>query len=54
MKRRDFIRTAGILTAGAVAGGVLAGGCTAPKGFNFNKLGTGSGLRLSFCHMNWN
>ena len=49
MKRRDFIKTAGLVTAGAACTGL--GGCNrepASKGFNFNKLGTGSGLRLSF------
>ena len=49
MKRREFIKTAGLVTAGAACTGL--GGCNrepASKGFNFNKLGTGSGLRLSF------
>lgn len=49
MKRREFIKTAGLVTAGAACTGL--GGCNlepASKGFNFNKLCTGSGLRLSF------
>ena len=49
MKRREFIKTAGLVTAGAACTGL--GGCNrepASKGFNFNKLGTGSGLKLSF------
>lgn len=49
MKRREFIKKAGLVTAGAACTGL--GGCNrepASKGFNFNKLGTGSGLRLSF------
>ena len=49
MKRRDFIKTAGLLTAGAAAG--LAGCAPSDNkdaGFNFNRLGTGTGLKLSF------
>ena len=49
MKRREFIKTAGLVTAGAACTGI--GGCNrepASKGFNFNRLGTGGGLRLSF------
>lgn len=49
MKRREFIKTAGLVTAGAACTGL--GGCNrepASKGFNFNRLGTGEGLRLSF------
>ncbi len=49
MKRREFIKTAGLVTAGAACTGL--GGCNrepASKGFNFNRLGTGGGLRLSF------
>lgn len=49
MKRREFIKTAGLVTAGAACTGL--GGCNrepASKGFNFNRLGTGGGLRMSF------
>lgn len=49
MKRREFIKTAGLVTAGAACTGLS--GCNrepASKGFNFNRLGTGGGLRLSF------
>ncbi|MBQ2966294.1 MAG: dipeptide epimerase, partial [Bacteroidales bacterium] len=51
MKRREFIKTAALGTAAAGLGGALITGC-APKDtrntFNFNKLGTGKGVRLSF------
>ena len=53
MKRRDFLKTAalGTVAAGSAAiGGGLLSGCKAdkPETFNFNKLGTGKGIRLSF------
>lgn len=50
MKRRDFIKTTGLLTAGAIASGTLFGGCSSgkPERFNMSILGTGSGLKLSF------
>ena len=61
MKRRDFIKTAavvGMTGSGLLAGTGLLTGCkeagdkngTAPstQGFNFNRLGTGAGLKLSF------
>ena len=53
MKRRDFLKTAalGTVAAGTSAiGGGLLSGCKAdkPETFNFNKLGTGKGIRLSF------
>ena len=53
MKRRDFLKTAalGTVAAGtsAIGGGLLTG-CKAdkPEIFNFNKLGTGGGMKLSF------
>ena len=50
MKRRDFIKTSvlGTIAAGT-AGTALSGGCTdGPQRFNFNKLGHGHGLKLSF------
>lgn len=52
MKRRDFLKTAAVLGTAAGTAGLLEG-CTgqngsATQGFNFNKLGTGEGLRLSF------
>ena len=53
MKRRDFLKTAalGTVAAGSVGiGGGLLTGCKAdkPETFNFNKLGTGGGMKLSF------
>lgn len=50
MKRRDFIKTTGLLTAGALTAGSVLGGCSSgkPERFNFSKLGSGSGLKLSF------
>ncbi len=53
MKRRDFLKTAalGTVAAGSVGiGGGLLSGCKAdkPETFNFNKLGTGGGMKLSF------
>ncbi|MBE6217539.1 MAG: dipeptide epimerase [Bacteroidales bacterium] len=48
MKRRDFIKTAGLMTAGAAMTGLTgcAGGGNSPKAFNLNK--TGKGMKLSF------
>lgn len=50
MKRRDFIKTTGLLTAGALASGSIFSGCSShgPQVFNVGKLGTGEGLKLSF------
>ena len=53
MKRRDFLKTAalGTVAAGSAGiGGTLLTGCKAdkPETFNFNKLGTGGGMKLSF------
>jgi len=53
MKRREFIRrsVAGAVAAGAAGTGILTG-CTgrpSTEGFNFNRLGHGNGLKLSFC-----
>lgn len=49
MKRRDFIKTS---VLGTIAGTALLNGCTdrtgGPQRFNFNKLGHGNGLKLSF------
>lgn len=53
MKRRDFIKTSvlGTITAGT-AGNTLLSGCAGeaagPQRFNFNRLGQGKGLKLSF------
>ena len=49
MKRRDFLKTSGLIAAGAAMSGSLLG-CSwgRPAQFNFNKLGTGEGLKLSF------
>lgn len=48
MKRRDFIKTVGILTAGATVAGLGTSSCNRPKAVNFNKSGSGSGMKLSF------
>ena len=54
MKRREFIRTAalGTVVAGSVGTGALVlNGCDRAEGsksFNFNKLGSGGGIKLSF------
>ena len=53
MKRRDFIKTSvlGTIAAGT-AGSALFSGCaeeaSGPQRFNFNRLGQGKGLKLSF------
>lgn len=49
MKRRDFIKTTGLLAAGA-AGGSLFNGCTSgsPKKSNISKSGGNAGMKLSF------
>lgn len=49
MKRRDFLKTACVGAIAAGAGSTLIG-CTSgkPETFNFNKLGTGKGMKLSF------
>ena len=53
MKRRDFIKTSvlGSVAAGTLGTGLITG-CrnenSRPASFNFNKLGSGSGLKLSF------
>ena len=48
MKRRDFIKTA--VAGAAVAGltGQLIGCSTGPEHFNINKIGSASGMKLSF------
>ena len=56
MKRRDFIRTAalGTVAAGSAGiGGLALNGCSRAddnnsRNFNFNKLGKGGGIKLSF------
>ena len=49
MKRRDFLKTTALGAVGAFAAGSSLTSCApSTEGFNFNKLGTGSGLRLSF------
>ena len=53
MKRRDFFKTAAVV---GIAGSGLMSGCiskgesesSAGNGFNFNRLGTGTGLKLTF------
>ena len=49
MKRRSFLKTVCVGAIAAGAGSSLAG-CTSgrPETFNFNKLGTGKGMKLSF------
>ena len=56
MKRRDFLKTAalGTMAAGSTGiGGMMLGGCSSSEAgrqerFNFNRLGNGGGIRLSF------
>ena len=49
MKRRDFLKTTALGAAGALAAGSGIVSCApSTEGFNFNKLGSGAGLRLSF------
>ena len=49
MKRRDFIKTTALGAAGVLAAGSGLISCApSTEGFNFNKLGTGAGLKLSF------
>lgn len=51
MKRREFIKTS-ILGAAAAGTGGMLGGCSdipeGPQPFNFNRLGQGKGIRLSY------
>ena len=49
MKRRDFLKTTALGTVGALAAGSGLASCApSTEGFNFNKLGSGAGLKLSF------
>ncbi|MBE6242485.1 MAG: dipeptide epimerase [Bacteroidales bacterium] len=50
MKRRDFLKTAAAVGAAGLGTGMMSGcsGSGTPERFNFNRLGTGSGLKLSF------
>jgi L-alanine-DL-glutamate epimerase-like enolase superfamily enzyme len=48
MKRRDFLKTTGLMTAGALAGGSVLSSYSSPRSFNFSRLGAGEGLSLSF------
>ena len=51
MKRRDFLKATIFGTAGTLTIGTgLVSSCCGPSapGFNVNKLGSGSGLKLSF------
>ncbi len=50
MKRRDFLKTAAVIGAAGLGSGITSG-CSSenrPERFNFNHLGQGDGLRLSF------
>lgn len=50
MKRRDFLKTAAVIGAAGLGSGITSG-CSSenkPERFNFNRLGQGDGLRLSF------
>lgn len=50
MKRRDFLKTAAAVGAAGLGTGMMSGcsGSGTPERFNFNRLGTGGGLKLSF------
>lgn len=50
MKRRDFLKTTGLIAAGTLGSGSIFSSCTSgkPERFNFNKLGSGEGLKLSY------
>ena len=50
MKRRDFLKTAAVIGAAGLGSKALSGCSTTgrPERFNFNRLGKGDGLRLSF------
>ncbi len=50
MKRRDFLLTAAAVGAAGLGTGLMSGcsGSGTPERFNFNRLGTGGGLKLSF------
>lgn len=49
MKRRDFLKTTALGTAGALVAGTGLTGCSnSTRTFNFNRLGTGTGMKLSF------
>ena len=50
MKRRDFLKTAAVISAAGLGSKALSGCSSAgkPEKFNFNRLGKGDGLRLSF------
>ena len=50
MKRREFLKTAAVIGAAGLGSGITSG-CSSenrPERFNFNRLGQGDGLRLSF------
>lgn len=50
MKRRDFLKTTAAIGAAGLGSGIISG-CSEsgrPERFNFNRLGKGDGLRLSF------
>ena len=50
MKRRDFLKTTAVIGAAGLGSGII-GGCSEsgkPERFNFNRLGNGGGLKLSF------
>lgn len=50
MKRRDFLKTAAAVGAAGLGTGLMSGcsGSGTPERFNFNRLGTGGGLKLGF------
>lgn len=50
MKRRDFLKTAAAVGAAGLGTGLMSGcsGSGTPERFNFNRLGTGGGLKFSF------
>jgi L-alanine-DL-glutamate epimerase-like enolase superfamily enzyme len=48
MKRRDFLKTAALVGAAGLGNGIISGCSSENKRFNFNRLGQGDRLRLSF------
>ena len=47
MERRDFLKAAGLIAAGTAVSAVAGCSSHGSGSFNFNRLGTGQGIRLS-------